>query len=111
MTRFFSLLLMLLLPLQFSFAAAAAYCVDEKPEVSAHFGHHDHTDASTDSADDANDGKADCEVCHLACAKVQPTAFVSTVAPEPQAPLFFLPDPSPQHEPEPSDRPPIVSAA
>lgn len=111
MRRFFSLLLMLLLPLQFSFAAAAAYCVDEKPEVAAHFGHHDHADASTDSADDADEGKADCEVCHLACAKAQPAAFVSTVAPEPQAPLSFLPDSSPQHQPEPSDRPPIVSAA
>jgi len=111
MRRFFSLLLMLLLPLQFSFAAAAAYCVDEKPEVTAHFGHHDHADASVNITDDADDGKADCEICHLACAKAQATASVLSVTPAPQAPLSFLHDLSPQHEPEPSDRPPIVSAA
>lgn len=111
MRRFFSLLLMLLLPLQFSFAAAAAYCVDEKPEVAAHFGHHDHADADLTAADDADAGQADCGVCHLACAKAQSAIYLPTVTPEPQAPVAFLHDSFPQHEPEPSDRPPIVSAA
>lgn len=111
MRRFLALLLMLMLPLQFSFAAAAAYCVDDPPHAAAHFGHHDHADASVDASSHADETETECEACHLACTKTQPTASLQAVTPEPQAPPSFLAESSPQCQPEPSDRPPIVSAA
>ena len=45
MKNLFAILLMLILPLQFSYATASAYCADERPSVPEHYGHHDHEGA------------------------------------------------------------------
>ena len=88
MRRWLAILMLTLLPLQFSWAAVASYCGHETQAGMAHFGHHDHqhhADASdgagldtdpttiTDVNSDAGDGKApgamdlDCGHCHGTC--------------------------------------------
>lgn len=71
MRRLLVILMMVVLPLQLSWAAAAGYCQHESSSVASHFGHHVHkhlaksgdsklgTSASKLVADD------DCTVCHL----------------------------------------------
>lgn len=67
---------MALLPLQLSWAAAAAYCQHEKqPARAAHFGHHEHQHHDQGAAKKAKDGHGDkkatltvdndCGTCHL----------------------------------------------
>ncbi len=88
MRRFLAIVMLALLPLQFSWAAVASYCGHETQAGVAHFGHHDHqhhadasdgagldTDPATtsDVTSDAVDGKApgamdlDCGNCHGTC--------------------------------------------
>lgn len=69
MRRFILIFLMMLLPVQWSWAAAASVCAHEKDK--SHFGHHEHKhSASPEVAEpDEADGKApsfhpDCQVCH-----------------------------------------------
>ncbi|OBV37011.1 cation efflux protein, CzcI family [Janthinobacterium psychrotolerans] len=75
MKKFFLLLLLFVLPLQMSWAAASAYCLHEEGKAAQHLGHHSHQHkASADDEpqpDDAGkDLKAkakphgDCNVCH-----------------------------------------------
>lgn len=78
MRRWLLVLLMLFLPLQFSWAVAATYCTHEPSgAATGHFGHHEHHHPA--SGDLSKDGSAklakavdsDCEVCHLgACEPV-----------------------------------------
>jgi hypothetical protein len=64
--------LLMVLPLQYSWAAAAVYCQHEKGE-SAHFGHHNHEhltqadepDAEPDAPNKSQKTDGDCEYCHL----------------------------------------------
>jgi len=70
MKRLLLLLLTLLLPLQFSWAALSPYCGDEHETVAAHalhdgHGGHHHADvhAAADTPDD-RDAAADCGHCH-----------------------------------------------
>ena len=67
MKRFVVALLMCIVPLQFAWAAAGAYCAHEQSANAFHFGHHAHTHQSQ-----SDDGKgksplklhADCASCH-----------------------------------------------
>lgn len=90
MRRWLSILLLVLLPFQFSWAAAASYCQHETGRLAAHFGHHEHQHehqhepqheraklktSSTDQGDANSKLGAldnDCAVCHLGC--VSPVA-------------------------------------
>ena len=76
--RFFFLVLLLILPVQFAWAAATGYCRHETGEASKHFGHHEHQhqhrgDAAMDqdSGDVAGktlgSGDLDCGHCHGSC--------------------------------------------
>ena len=74
-----ALILLLVLPLQLTFAAGAEYCEIGKSH-SSHFGHHIHaaqdTQGKTDG--DPDGGKSSgkhCSFCHLGCSLVQATAF------------------------------------
>lgn len=87
MRRWLTILLLVFLPLQFSWTAAAAYCQHEQASGSGHFGHHEHkhaastaskADAAPDAAhgDDSDDSApapgaqhTDCAFCHLSVAK------------------------------------------
>ncbi|NKE67558.1 hypothetical protein RAMLITH_17180 [Ramlibacter sp. RBP-2] len=73
MSRWFAILLLVLLPLQTVWAAAAPYCAHEESPASLHIGHHDHEHQGPEQDPDRFDGLAashtDCHVCHgAACA-------------------------------------------
>ncbi len=77
MRRCFAILLLALLPLQFSWAAVAGYCGHESDAQAQHLGHHQHqhqADAAVDQSDDSPAGKSlgssdlDCAQCHGCCA-------------------------------------------
>lgn len=80
MRRWLAVLLLVLLPFQFSWAAVASYCGHETGAAASHVGHHDHAghghaakDADA-SAKGKTDGSAagvsglDCGHCHGHCA-------------------------------------------
>ncbi|WP_377701319.1 hypothetical protein [Pseudoduganella sp. UC29_71] len=115
MRKLFLILLLAILPLQYAWSAAAAYCGHEQ-EQSRHFGHHAHQhNAQAGSHDgdgnDNNDGgdggdgggkgklpgkvkvHADCAVCHHA---VQ-ASLLSGMAPPPDAASGGYPPPSDSH--------------
>ncbi|WP_042880154.1 cation efflux protein, CzcI family [Cupriavidus necator] len=78
MQRLLLILLALILPLQFAWAGAAAYCRHEAAaSAKAHLGHHEHqhnadSGAHSKAADKAADADKlgladpDCSVCHIA---------------------------------------------
>lgn len=83
MRRWFVILLLCLLPLQFSWAAVAAYCGHEGNKPAQHLGHHEHQHAGDDAASSAHAGSSkttdsgspagfdfDCGHCHGSCASV-----------------------------------------
>jgi len=76
MRRFFAIILLALLPFQFTWAAVAAYCGHESGVAAQHFGHHEHqhhADAGANQVDGDAAGKAlsgndlDCGHCHGNC--------------------------------------------
>ena len=75
MQRWLAILLLVLLPIQFSWAAVAVYCGHEQGPQSEHLGHHEHEHQHAQAS--AHDGKApeegpsvsfgfdlDCGHCH-----------------------------------------------
>jgi hypothetical protein len=87
--RILAIVLLALLPLQFSWAAVASYCGHEEQAGAAHFGHHQHQhqhhadtgdnaeplaalDATADAAGDKAPGAMDldCGHCHGFCSVV-----------------------------------------
>ena len=76
MRRWFTILLLAFLPLQFSWAAVAGYCGHESGAQQQHLGHHDHQHADhadVNKGDDLATGAAptgsdfDCGHCHTLC--------------------------------------------
>ncbi|RQP21851.1 cation efflux protein, CzcI family [Piscinibacter terrae] len=71
MRRWLVVLLLVVLPFQFAWTAAAAYCGHETSASVKHFGHHVHVHkAATGSVDAKHAGGTaapdlDCPVCHL----------------------------------------------
>ncbi|MGH8787333.1 MAG: cation efflux protein, CzcI family [Cupriavidus necator] len=68
MRRLFLILLVVILPFQFSWAAAAAYCQHETAPAVWHIGHHEHhhkADAKLEK-DKKSVVDSDCGICHLA---------------------------------------------
>jgi hypothetical protein len=88
MCRLFMIFLLVLMPLQLSWAAMASYCQHESGQAAKHFGHHahKHVTSQTDVDDDSSSplsGKphADCASCHLSpVGIVLPSSL--TVAPQ-----------------------------
>ncbi|MDE2413313.1 MAG: hypothetical protein KGM60_00965 [Comamonadaceae bacterium] len=66
MRRLFFILLLLCLPLQSVWAAAAGYCSHEASPAAVHFGHHQHLDHDEHGAGQASKVGADmdCHTCH-----------------------------------------------
>ena len=73
MRKFLALLVLLILPLQVSFAVAAEYCEIEKNDSGQHFGHHSHDGAQDKKEPTPKNGKADknCAFCQLGCSQTQ----------------------------------------
>lgn len=96
MRRLIVILMLLIVPLQLGYAAAAAYCQHESGSAAGHFGHHahEHHERSTD-AKDVGKGKVsmqvdqDCGFCHLQMPQLptQPLPWASL----PTERLFGLP--------------------
>ena len=92
-----AILLLLVMPLQFSWAAVAAYCEHEEQTDSQHLGHHEHqahgvADTQLDDGNPEQKASAssdiDCGHCHGNCASILPlfdvvTAHLSTGHPRP----------------------------
>lgn len=77
MRRWLAILILALLPLQFSWAVVAPYCQHESSTQSPHFGHHEHEHAhgaadgetrTVDTTKLAGEADFDCNQCHGACA-------------------------------------------
>ena len=81
MRRWLTLLLLVMLPLQFTWAAAAAYCQHEQVPSVRHLGHHEHEHQGAQGAHQAKAvdpdaakaamvfGDSDCGYCQLSAAK------------------------------------------
>ena len=73
MPRLFMIFLIVLMPLQLSWAAMASYCQHETGAAAKHFGHHDHQHKTADGKDASSDsvktigGDPDCASCHAGC--------------------------------------------
>jgi len=91
--RLLLIFLLAILPLQYSWAAAAVYCQHEKTP-STHFGHHthEHHEQAGDTDHKGNhQGKIakadnDCGVCHLSAQPSFPGAVPAIVLPDRAAP-------------------------
>ena len=68
MRRWFLVLMLVLLPLQFSWAAAGAYCQHQQPHAAQHVGHHFHKHTPSNLEENKSEGagmiESDCGVCH-----------------------------------------------
>ena len=73
MKRLVIIFLLLLLPIQASWAVGASYCKHEAGAAAQHFGHHEHQHAADDegakssSFNTAGAIDADCGTCHAGC--------------------------------------------
>jgi len=94
--RVLAIVLLALLPLQFSWAAVASHCGHEAQAAVGHFGHHEHehrTDVGMDSSAEVQADTAsgtmhlDCGHCHGYCSAI--LGFTSIV---PGAPSTVAPD-------------------
>ncbi|TAK85306.1 MAG: hypothetical protein EPO01_13610 [Aquabacterium sp.] len=82
MRRWLVTLLVLLLPIQFTWVVAAPYCKHETAVRVAHFGHHSHEHKDTFGTESSKAAKTDggsqdavdydCELCHLTTANLEP---------------------------------------
>ena len=74
MKRYLAIFLLVLLPLQFSWAAMAGYCEHETTVTAKHQGHHSHDHAAADTQESGkNTAQSVCmdhdgAACHLGCA-------------------------------------------
>ena len=86
MRRLIAIFLLLIVPLQLGYAAAAAYCQHEAGHAAGHFGHHAHEHQAKPGAEqESGKGKLslqidqDCGLCHLQMPQLltQPTALAN----------------------------------
>lgn len=116
MKRFFALLLMLVLPLQFSYAVASAYCGHEQGVSAKHAGHHQHQHLA-DAADSHGDKNIpgsqhpDCGQCHVACMAVPAAPMQSQVVADTDAHHSASVSFPPDFFPDSLDRPPLAARA
>lgn len=92
MRRFLLIFLVVMMPLQLSWAAVSSYCQHESGAASKHFGHHEHKHQQASKVGDSDQTKAkafgtvdaDCHFCH-ACSPVilSNTEVISSVVTEP----------------------------
>ncbi|WP_367576081.1 cation efflux protein, CzcI family [Noviherbaspirillum album] len=105
------ILLITFLPLQYAWAAAAAYCQHEQEtQQTSHIGHHTHQHQSTDEeVQEPNKSKqvhSDCGVCHFSAQVSFLATFVSGVPPNdvvhiaPLSPSYSSHIPDGPHKPD-----------
>ena len=86
MRKLLALLVVLILPLQVTFAVAAEYCEVENNDTGRHFGHHAHSADLSKKESPSKKGKADsdCAFCHLGCAQLQVSTIPVAQLPAPE---------------------------
>lgn len=73
MKRYLVIFLLVLLPLQFSWAAMVSYCQHETGVAAKHPGHHTHDHGSADHQESSKNSSQsagmyhDCATCHMGC--------------------------------------------
>lgn len=114
--RLFFVFLLVVVPIQMSWGAAAGYCRHESGDAAQHFGHHDHrhhplpADGKDASGQSSLQPHADCAACHLNCPTATSASSVSVTLPG----AFFIADaPRPLSSmfPEGPERPKWMPAA
>lgn len=116
MRRFLAILVLFVLPLQWSFAAVAEYCQHETaPAAQSHLGHHGKqtVDRSAEPGKDKSGVPSDfdCPMCHHLCASAVIVDASTSIAEMGGSPQFQLHDSFPQHPPETPFRPPLAPGA
>lgn len=116
MRRLLAIIVLLVLPLQWSFAAVSEYCQHETaPAAQAHLGHHDGQSVDQASGPDkdkpGDSGDVDCAMCHHLCGSALVVGMSTAMAQAGGSPQFTLRDSFPQHPPENPFRPPLVRGA
>lgn len=106
MRRWLAIFLLVLLPLQLSWAAAAPYCQHETGAAVQHFGHHEHKhhQGSADTTDVPSfAADSDCAACNAGCAAATVTvpSLALDAAPPALAPWYpHVPTSPPATQPE-----------
>lgn len=93
--RLVFILLLAILPIQFSWAAVTSYCRHETGSATKHFGHHQHQHRAV-TGDVSKNPEAgsltgtdnDCEICHLSAAQTILDVTGSVVGPQSESPRF-----------------------
>lgn len=86
MKRLLAIILLVLLPLQFNWAAATGYCLHESGVTAKHSDHHSHDHQAADQhesdADVASSAGVhhECATCHLVCAAALTSDLATPVA-------------------------------
>ena len=116
MRRFLAIIVLFVLPLQWSFAAVAEYCQHETaPAEQLHLGHHEKPAADESAKPDKNEsgapGDFDCPMCHHLCASAVVVDASTSVAKMGGRPPLPCHDSFPQHPPESPFRPPLALGA
>lgn len=95
MRRWLSILILVFLPFQFTWAAVAGYCKHETGAAAQHFGHHDHQHQADADHAGTPDAKTlggeidnDCAACHAGCAAA---IFSPVYLPTSSAASFAIP--------------------
>ena len=97
--RIFFIPLLVILPVQFAWAAANSYCRDETGDAAKHFGHHEHQHRATEvgassdtkAASPVNayaNADSDCGMCQLSVAQPVPAASTDAQVPGTDPPRF-----------------------
>lgn len=112
MKRFFAVLLMLMLPLQWSYAAVAEYCQHEEAATAQnHIGHHAHKHIDKtpdDKVKKISFGDLDCPSCQHSTAVAIPGLPAATLPHASVVPIIFLSQSIPQRSPDNPFRPPLA---
>lgn len=116
MRRLLAIIVLFVLPLQWSFAAVAEYCQHEMPPAAqSHLGHHDRQAvdkaAGTDEDKSGVPGDIDCPMCHHLCASAVVMDASTSIAETGGSLQSRSHDSFPQHPPENPFRPPLAFGA
>lgn len=113
MRRLLCIVLLLLAPLQASWAATSVYCTHEIGMAANHFGHHDHQhdkvyDRDGPTGDPTKTGgiDSDCAGCHVNGGLVLPSVTVLVSVPALTIEPFKAPNLPASHAQFPPERPP-----
>lgn len=117
MHRLVALFVLILLPMQWTYAAVGSYCRHEATAESSHVGHHEHKheqgnfaeDNDKDDRDSFDD--QDCPTCHCSFAYGVNVGEAASLPAKVSAPILFRSQAIPDRSPDNPYRPPLVAGA